>query len=479
MSLDDSNPTPENHDLEAMAVEQPRRAASIQLTSDEVRERRSASFEAARSSLSEALRITYRILQGGMALLVLLFLLSGFRQIEESERGVRVQFGRVIGQELEPGSHFSLPRPIGDVRTVDVGAETIALDDVFFERLSDAERRQSYATNSGSRTLVPGRDGSLVTADGSLVHMRLSVTFRRADIAAYIGGLIPAEETDVVESLIQRVTIAVIAEKTVDAIVGGASVDGSLVEGAPSQRLAIQAELQRRSRALLDDMGLGIEIESVTITDAYVPGQVGQEFRTVSTAVSEAQGAIDEAQATREQSLTQTAGSAYRVLLELLDEYERLVDINELERAEEFLSLIYAVFDGEYADSGFEWEGAAYGPISLGGEAAGLITLAGTYEAQVVSNAEALSRIFEAKLGAYRENPEPFIAREWADAMTELTDAMRTFEVFSVPDAIETFRLLLNEDPEIRRRSEQVQNLQERIESERRRNNVAGVEFEG
>jgi len=67
-----------------MAVETPRRAASVQLTSEEVRERRAASFEAARSSLSEALSITYRILQLGVIALVALFLLSGFQQVDES-----------------------------------------------------------------------------------------------------------------------------------------------------------------------------------------------------------------------------------------------------------------------------------------------------------------------------------------------------------------------------------------------------------
>lgn len=463
-----------------MEVEQPRRAASIQLTTDEVRERRAASFEAARSSLSEALGITYRILQGGVVALVLLFLLSGFRQVDESERGVRVQFGRVTGQDLEPGFHFSLPRPIGDVRKIGVGAETITLDDAFFEQLSDAASRQPYGSfRSGSSSFDPGVDGSLITSDGNIVLMRLSITYRRANVASYIERMQSSTEIAFVRSLVRRATIAVIAETPVDAIVGGVAADGALADGAPSERLAIQAEIERRSRMLVDEMDIGIEIDNVTVSEAYVPAHVGREFQQVSTAVTQAQSAIEEAQAEREQQLTQVAGAAFPEILRLLDEYERLVDLGDDEQAELLLSTLYAVFDGDYAEQPLVWDGVDFGRLSLGGLAAGDMTRAETYVSQVVSGAESRARIFEAKLVAYQENPEFFVAREWSDAMRDLYASDTSFEVFSVPDAIRNFRLMLNEDPEIRKRREQVRNLLQRIGAERNRNEAVGLEFEG
>jgi hypothetical protein len=48
------------------------------------------SLDPATKSLADALRITYRLLQASMVVLIGLYVLSGFQSVKESERGIRL-----------------------------------------------------------------------------------------------------------------------------------------------------------------------------------------------------------------------------------------------------------------------------------------------------------------------------------------------------------------------------------------------------
>src|SRR5690606_32258797 len=126
-------------------------------------------------------RITFFILQLGIGVLILLFLFSGAKQVKESERGVRLTFGGVVEQDVPPGLHIGWPYPIGEFVTVQTGQETLDLRDSFYPQLSASQRARSLdELGSVARMgLVPGRDGSVLTADGNIIHVRPTVVYRR------------------------------------------------------------------------------------------------------------------------------------------------------------------------------------------------------------------------------------------------------------------------------------------------------------
>src|SRR5690606_33585140 len=121
----------EHYAEEAPEIEEddaPRRAASARFIVDtelssEVVLR--DAMDPANQSLAEALRLSYRVLQIVMLLLVVLFLASGFRTVDDGQSGVATVWGRIRTVDgeaaLSPGPQFSLyPYPIGDFILFDV-----------------------------------------------------------------------------------------------------------------------------------------------------------------------------------------------------------------------------------------------------------------------------------------------------------------------------------------------------------------------
>jgi len=94
------------------------RATSVRFRADaDVREsaRAAMRMDAANQSLAEALKITFRLVQLGMVVLVLLFLGSALRMVQEGERGIRVVLGKVQNGDL--GQGLPGPRPTPSARS--------------------------------------------------------------------------------------------------------------------------------------------------------------------------------------------------------------------------------------------------------------------------------------------------------------------------------------------------------------------------
>src|SRR6185503_3460290 len=90
--------------------EAPRRAASAQFVVEGSVGSEAALREAmdpANQSLAEALRLSFRVLQVVILVLIVLFMISGIQTVKEGQTGVMTRFGKVVpidGQEaLSPG----------------------------------------------------------------------------------------------------------------------------------------------------------------------------------------------------------------------------------------------------------------------------------------------------------------------------------------------------------------------------------------
>lgn len=430
--------------FEEMPVEAPHRA-SLTLRSDDVREQRAASMEAANKSLADALRITYRLILALMVALVLVFIFTGVKQVNESEVGVKVTFGRIVGRNLQPGAHFNLPFPLGEILAVSQSQKSVGIDRAFVPtgyNPANPLDRQGY----GNMTLRPGIDGSLVTADGSLVHARLSVGYRITDADAFLENLSAEHESDLLRAILERATVQVVASVKIDDLLSRAAGDDD-AEGPRAG--SIEQRIRNLAQDTADRLDIGIDFAEVSLTAVFPPLRVRGEFLRVNQVDSDAAKAREEAEEARRRTLNEHAGSAYRPLLDLIDAYERYTDLGDETRADEVLQEMDAVFRGERNGRNVEINGRVYPEVIFAGRAAEQISAADRTRQVVVSTARRDARLYEAKLEQYRANPSAFVAREFSEAMREflISDHVQTF---FAPSA-SAFELQLNNDPDIAR----------------------------
>lgn len=512
----DPTNTPEDA-IPEMQVEE--RRASVVLRRDDARETRLASMTAAHQSLAEALRLIHRLILIVMIGLVALFFFSGFRSINETERGVRLLFGKAVSSELSPGFRFSWPRPVGDIRKVDVAQQSVLIHRAFYPPVSERQQIRSIRDlGIGSFNLDPKVAGSVITGDGSLAHLRLNADYQVENPVAFLENIGDDAAADrIVTSVVQQAAVRVVAETTIDELLlrrgdlaspedqeppapapdaatapatppaaptaatpaaSDAEPDPADPEPTkpdasdpiPAVQLAPEVDIELRMReiaqASLDAINSGIRVTRIAIFEATPPARLTSDFDKVQQARYEASKTVDASRLIYDGTLNAAAGAAYRPMLALIDLYGRQLDSGEDEAAIETLETIFALLRGDYANKPLVVDGVDYGPVTASGAASRAISEAQQYRFTARKEAEEVASTFRAKLSQYRANRKVFIAREWAEAMQQF--AGRPYvDVFLLPDGTQDLALLLNADPDIARdiqRAIQRRRLEENME---------------
>ena len=450
--------------LEQMPVEAPRRAASLTLRTQDARAESIASMEAASRSLADALRITHRLVLGVMGVLVVMFLLSGFQQVNESERGILVRFGEIRNEDLEPGFHLSWPYPVGEIVKVDRGQSTLDINYEFWEYLKPGDRlRQLSDVTPGKSSLMPGFDGSMITADQGLVHTRWQVIYTKQSPRDFLRNMPEEENSQLLSFIVQRAAVFVVAEIPTQEMLkkqfsetgeGEVSVAGGDIE----RRVRILAQQQ------LDELSAGITLTSVTLREVQPPGRTQRAFQSVQSDEDQAAEKITKARQTRDELLTRTAGRAHEVLLALIEQYGTQQELGQLDQAADTLAHIEGVMQGDLDGTTLTVNGVTYTDIRIGGDVSGRISQAESIRRAVVSKAETDAGVFEAKLDRFNVDRVGFLVSEWADAMIAFLNQDHV-EVFIVPSRSQAIKLVMTSDKRLaeeigraRRRREAQQN---------------------
>ena len=192
----------------------------------------------------------YYAAAAGVALL--LWLATGFYQIEDGERGVVQRFGAF--RELRPsGAGWHLPWPVETVTTVNLG--------------------KLNSTDVQARML---------TRDAMLVNVMATIQYQYTDARA---ALFAARDPDaLVRELGESVTRDLVGAHTIQQLMGSA-------DRAPLTD-AVRSALQQP----LDAMGMGVRIVAVSLTDVQVPQAVLAAQRELVQAGVERERVAAEAQ---------------------------------------------------------------------------------------------------------------------------------------------------------------------------------------
>jgi len=208
------------------------------------------------------------------ALLVAVWLGSGFYQIDAAERGVIQRFGKFQSMtDTGSGMGWHLPWPVETLSKVNVaGINSI-----------DYQSR-------------------MLTSDVNLVNITCAIQYQYTDALKVLFQVRDPEATlrEVSESAIREI----VGQNTLDAVLAGAT------------RAAVTANTRDLIQKTLDVYGSGIRVVSVNLTEVQVPEAVQSAQRDANKAIEDRERYSKEAQAYANDLVPRARGAAQRQLLD-------------------------------------------------------------------------------------------------------------------------------------------------------------------
>ncbi len=401
-------------------------------------------MDPAHQSLAEALNITFKLLVVVMLVLVALFVMSGFRQVKESQRGIKVTLGRVVESDVAPGWTFVAPFPVGELLLIETGTKQIELKEEFGPAAVSGQGIEN-ATKS-MHTLNPEDASSVVTADLNLAHTWWGVVWTRNDVEANRQNIHEEFEDEIVRTAVERGVVHAMANITIDQLLKQ-GVAGATGGGESS----ITVNVRNLAQETLDALEAGIRIESISLIGKSPPGRLKEDFARVTKAEAGAAKSLEDAQKEARTQLNATAGDAHAALLTLIDEYGQAIELEDEARAEQLLDTIDTVLEGEP----YEFEGRT---VVVAGWVTDVIESAKSYRTNVVASARAREQSFLTKLAQFRAlDPAVYVAREWSPAFQDFR-LNGGVEVVLVPSGTDPVEIILSSDPDIGKEKEQARN---------------------
>lgn len=389
-------------------------------------------MDPAAKSLADALRITYRLLQLAMVVLIALFALSGFKSVNQGERAIRLLFGARSGGELDPGFHMSAPHPFGELITVQTAAPLIALDgpSAFWPSLAAEEQKLSVAelAGGGRDALDPVTDGSLITSDGFIAHVKATVKYRRESPTMFVKNLDPDSETDLVKAAAKRGIVRAAASMTMDQLLSNQGVE-TIAKAVAQQTL--------------DDLQTGLYIEQFSVGPGMPPRHVANNYNLPQSAESERAKSIQDAQAERAKVLNAAAGEAADALLVQIDRYAEQLRLGDKGAAERTQGVIDRLLVGEPV----EVDGQTANP-QVFGRVKQLLQQADLDRKFVKFSAETDAARFKVIRRSYAANPSVVLTGEWTGAYRKFLER-DSVQMQVLPPGIKSLILMVNKDPQI------------------------------
>lgn len=243
------------------------------------------------------------------AVLLLIWLGTGFFIVEEGQQAVITQFGKYRSTVNSAGFNWRLPYPIQrhelvfvtQIRSVDVGRDIVL-----------------KATGL--------RESAMLTEDENILDIKFSVQYRLSDARAFLF-----ESKDPAAAVVQA------AETAVREVLGKMKMDAALSEDRDQIAPRVRALMQ----VILDRYKVGVEVVGINLQQGGVrpPEQVQASFDDVLKAGQERERTKNEAQAYANDVVPRAVGSASR-LKEEADAYKARVVAQAQGDAQRFRSVL-------------------------------------------------------------------------------------------------------------------------------------------
>ena len=238
---------------------------------------------------------------GIAAVVVLLWTLTGFYQVQPQEQGVVLRFGK-YAYTTAPGLHYHLPYPIETVLTPNVSRE----NRIEIGFVSEPVRRGRGAPVRNIRA-----ENIALTGDENIVEVNFTVTWKVKNAGDFLFNVRDPEST-----------VRTAAESAMRDSIGVTPI----MEIIADDRKGVQERAEKTLQSLLDKYKTGIAVTSVQLTKADAPAQVIDAFNDVQRAKADKERLSNEAEAYRNDILPRARGEASRIISEAEAYKARVVD---------------------------------------------------------------------------------------------------------------------------------------------------------
>ena len=219
-----------------------------------------------------------------VALVLVVWLVSGSYIVDEGRRGVVTRFGKYT-ETTTPGLRWHLPFPIEAVEVID---------------FSQVRTVEIGYRNSNPKNKI-AKESLMLTDDENIIDIQFAVQYNVKNAPDYVFNTRRPDE------IVFQVAATAMSE-----VVGRSQMDFALYEG----RAQIAAETEKIMQAMLDRYGTGIYIQRVTLQNAQPPEQVQAAFDDAVKASQDRERQKNEGQAYANDVVPRARGMASRLLQE-------------------------------------------------------------------------------------------------------------------------------------------------------------------
>ncbi|MSP82003.1 MAG: FtsH protease activity modulator HflK [Alphaproteobacteria bacterium] len=222
-------------------------------------------------------------------LVILVWALTGFYQVQPDEQGVELVFGKWVST-TQSGLNYNVPAPFGEVFTPKV----TRVNRVEIGYRSDGSTSSSSAREVASESLM-------LTGDENIIDINFVVFWTINNAGKYLFNIRAPEAT-----------VKDVAESAIREVVGKTPIETAIAEG----RSTIETNTQELMQRVLDTYGSGITITQVELQKVDPPAAVIDAYRDVQAALADRERLINQAETYRNSILPVAQGEASKLLQE-------------------------------------------------------------------------------------------------------------------------------------------------------------------
>jgi membrane protease subunit HflK len=250
-----------------------------------------------------------RMLALAAIIIGVLWLSTGFYQVQEGQQGAVLRFGKWV-KTTHAGINFHLPYPI----------ETVIVQKVDQINVIDS------GVSVKASNVINDEDSTnfMLTGDENIVSVNFTIQWYIKDIGQYLFKITEPE-----------LTVKQAAESAVREIVGQTHLEYALTKG----RGEIADKAQQVLQHILDHYQSGIQVVRVQLKSIDPPQQVIDDFRDVQRARADYESKINEANAYRNSVVPAARGEAAKIL-QAAEGYRKAIVDEALGHTARFLAVL-------------------------------------------------------------------------------------------------------------------------------------------
>src|SRR5689334_4318517 len=218
-----------------------------------------------------------------VALILVIWLASGFYIVDEGRRGVVTRFGKYT-ETTQPGPRWHLPFPIEGVELVD------------FSQVKTIE--VGYRNTPKNKI---DKEAVMLTDDENIIDIQFAVQYNLKSAEDYVFNNRRPDQI-----------VAYVAESAIREVVGKSKMDFALYEG----REQIAKQTEQLMQLNLDRYGTGVFVQKVTLQNVQPPEKVQAAFDDAVKAGQDRERLKNEGEAYANNVIPIARGTAARLLQE-------------------------------------------------------------------------------------------------------------------------------------------------------------------